>query len=94
MDLQRALMAIILSFLILIGYQYFFAPRAVRQPAGVQQQIGTKAEPKASMEQAAKPVAPAAAVHSVKVNPTARDITVETPLYTAVINEQGGGVKR
>ena len=94
MDLQRALTAIILSFLILIGYQYFFAPQAVRQPAVVQQQIGTKAELKASMEQAAKPAAPAAAAHSVKVNPTARDITVETPLYTAVINEQGGGVKR
>ncbi len=88
-------MAIILSFLILIGYQYFFAPPAVRQPAGVQQKIGAKAELKASMEQqAAKPAAPAAAVHSVKVNPIARDITIETPLYTAVINEQGGGFKR
>lgn len=93
MDLQRALMAIILSFLILIGYQYFFAPPAVRQPAGVQQKISAEAEQKASMEQVAKPVASAAAVHSVKVNPTARDITVETPLYTAVINEQGGGFK-
>ncbi len=94
MDLQRALMAIILSFLILIGYQYFFAPPAVRQPAGVQQKISAKAELKASMEQAAKPVAPPAAGHNVKVNPAARDITVDTPLYTAVINEQGGGFKR
>ncbi len=93
MDLQRALMAIILSFLILIGYQYFLAPSFVRPPAGVQQKIGAKTELKASMEQAAKPVAPAA-VQSVKVNPAARDIIVETPLYAAVIDEQGGGFKR
>ena len=32
-------------------------------------------------------------IPSVAVNSKARDITIDTPLYEAVVNEQGGGLK-
>lgn len=95
MDLYRAFLAIVLSFLILVGYQYFFAKPAQLPPVGApqaQQQVnespGNKTAP--------LPVAATAAVKtppSVPVDPNAKDITVDTPLYTAVIKEQGGGFK-
>lgn len=94
MDLYRAFLAIILSFLILVGYQYFFT-----QPAPPQQQ--TPQTPSAQQEGMGAGIqalpgpvlgafdGPA----SIPVDPEARDITVDTPMFTAVINEQGGGFK-
>lgn len=92
MDLQRAFLAIVLSFLILVGYQYFFAPSAPQSPqapAPVQQDGAVTAPVNA-------PAAATAAASSstpVAVDPDARKISVDTPLYTALINEQGGGVQ-
>jgi len=100
MDLYRAFLAIVLSFIILLGYQYFFAPPVVQQPASVEEsggQVppGTQAQaPKQHQPASAAPVAPVTSVSTpVAVDPDARDITIETPLYSAVINEQGGGFK-
>jgi YidC/Oxa1 family membrane protein insertase len=93
MDLRRAFLAIVLSFLILVGYQYFFAPPAPQapQPTTTIQQDGTVV----SAPAVSAPAAAAAAVStpSLAVDANARDITVDTPLYTTVINEQGGGLK-
>ncbi|WP_028583394.1 membrane protein insertase YidC [Desulfogranum mediterraneum] len=93
MDLFRAFLAIVLSFLILVGYQYFFMKPAAEQPAAP----STVQAPVTSAEQGPLPqvqaAPPAALVPSVAVDPEARQITIETPLYTAVINEQGGGFK-
>ena len=85
-------MAVVLSFFILIGYQYFFVKPTPPVP---QTPVQT--------EQAATPGAPVTAPAAtpatvtdrpdVAVNPQARDITVDTPLYETVINEQGGGLK-
>ena len=96
MDLYRAFLAIVLSFLILVGYQYFFAKPFQQQPAGVpqaqQQQVndspGNKTAPLPAAATSAAKTPP-----SVSVDPNAKDITVDTPLYTAVIKEQGGGFK-
>lgn len=88
MDLQRAFLAIVLSFLILVGYQYFFVKptaQAPQSPAPTQQETA-QATPTA-------PAAAASAAPTVAADPNARDITVDTPLYTAVFNEQGGGMK-
>jgi YidC/Oxa1 family membrane protein insertase len=94
MDLYRAFLAIVISFLILIGYQYFFVKPVPQQPppAPQTQQLGNDpANPQAA--------APAVAASTgsmqpaVAVDPQAKDITVDTPLYTAVIKEQGGGFK-
>lgn len=98
MDLYRTFLAIALSFLILLGYQYLFAPPMPEQepaPAGTPTQTTT---PDPSETQTTAPTvpgtpAPSPAVAEVVVDPDARDITVDTPLYTAVISEQGGSIK-
>lgn len=96
MDNYRALLAIILSFVILAGYQFFIARPVVQQ---------TATEPEIARQQS--PLAPvniaelsAPAVTAFSPPPAAiapevkgRDITVETPLYKAIFTENGGGVK-
>jgi YidC/Oxa1 family membrane protein insertase len=93
MDLYRAFLAIVLSFLILVGYQYFFVKPVPQQPTPAVQSQQTS---EASGKQATAVPAVASAVSpqpSLALDPNAKDITVDTPLYTAVIKEQGGGVK-
>ncbi len=93
MDLYRAFLAIVLSFLILVGFQYFFAKPAPQQvPPAAQTQ--PQAVP-ANGQQAAAPAvaAPSSPPPTTPLDPKAKDITVDTPLYTAVIKEQGGGIK-
>lgn len=97
MDMYRAFLAIIISFFILIGYQYFFIKPAVQQPVS-QEQVTQQVDPESQPRQEAasstveqpfvEPV-----VQAVKVDSSARNIRIETPLFTAVINEQGGGFK-
>ena len=94
MDLYRAFLAIVLSFLILIGYQYFFATPTPPQPPPASQTQQQASEP--ASQQASAPAVAAStgsAQSSVAVDPKAKDITVDTPLYTAIIKEQGGGFK-
>ena len=89
MDTYRALLAIILSMFILLGWQYFFTPPQPPAPAE-QHQSQQAAAPAVQSDpaQTAAPAPPPAAV-----NPKARNIVVETPLYKAVFFEQGGGLK-
>ena len=95
MDLFRAFLAIVLSFLILVGYQYFFVKPVAEQPVVNE----TVSSPQQGAEQSVAQVQPMVAsqvpssMTSIPVNPDARDITIDTPLYTAVISEQGGGFK-
>ncbi|MCI5221963.1 MAG: membrane protein insertase YidC [Candidatus Electrothrix sp. AR4] len=98
MDMQRAFLAIIISFIILIGYQYYFVP--VQTPLvpnhDIQQQgnAPTDAPPAATGSASLPNVTPVTkTAPTVELNPTARDITIQTPLYTAVFFEQGGGLK-
>ncbi len=101
MDLQRAFLAIVLSFIILFGYQYLFVKPVVKQQNTVQQVEKKKAAGSEIATQTAKKLVaatpqPAVAQPAVPViaeDPDARDITIETPLYTAVLTEQGGGFK-
>ena len=94
MDLYRAFLAIVLSFLILVGYQYFFAKPTPQQSVGAPQAQQVSEAP--GNKTAPLPVAAASAAKPqslVAVDPKAKDITIDTPLYTAVIKEQGGGFK-
>ena len=96
MDLYRAFLAIVLSFLILIGYQYFFVKPVPPQPQAPPQAQQQSVDPAGKAATGPAPVATIAqadARPAVAADPAARDITVDTPLYTAVINEQGGGLK-
>ncbi len=88
MDLQRAFLAIVLSFLILVGYQYFFV-----KPVPPAPQSPVQTEQEAAQKPLSAPVPATAATPVVAADPSARDITVDTPMYTAVFNEQGGGIK-
>ena len=65
--------------------------RNQQPPPQSQQQASEPAKQQAPASNAV--VAATSAQPPIALNPTAKDITVDTPLYTAVINEQGGGFK-
>ena len=94
MDTYRAFLAIAISFVILLGYQYFFV--GFDQPAEVAQQeqpaeqaTETQQNQAQSQEQAQEVIAPAPIVAPppVQYAREPKDITVDTALYTAVISE-------
>ncbi len=87
MDLFRAFLAIVISFVILMGYQYFFV-----KPVPPQQGVETVQQQTSQAVTPSVQIAPTAVVtKTVAVDPEAKLIQVETPLYKAVISEQGGG---
>lgn len=101
MDTYRALLAVVLSFVILVGYQYFFAgfdgKKAEPAPTtssdtsapalpGSPPAMQTSSPPKES-------VSPQALAPSSVPDRKAREILVDTDLYRAVITENGGAVK-
>lgn len=99
MDTQRAFLAIALSLLILLGYQYFFAPPP--PPPGEQpDQVATETTAsQTTPDQGVDTQAshPLAADEIVTPPPYSgregRDIEIDTPLYSAIISETGGGIK-
>jgi YidC/Oxa1 family membrane protein insertase len=97
MDNYRAFLAILISFVILLGYQYFFvgfnqpaAPPTQPAPATTAVQPGATPQPPASVP-AAAPTAPVPALPAYDRQP--KEITVETDLYSAVISEDGGAIR-
>jgi len=101
MDTHRAILAIVLAFLILFGYQYLFVapeqpqPIAEKTAEAPQQKIpvqaGQPAPAPAEIFQAEQP-----AQFGQPVNlpvQQGRNIVVETNKYIAVISETGGGIK-
>ncbi|OGR01911.1 MAG: hypothetical protein A2511_02300 [Deltaproteobacteria bacterium RIFOXYD12_FULL_50_9] len=105
MESKRAILAIAISMIILFGYQYFFVPSTpINKPAAVSENAKTAKDTGQSSGKGiiATTVAPqvpvllapaqAESVESAPLRP-ARDITVETSLYKAVVSEAGGGIK-
>jgi len=102
MDTYRALLAVVISFIILIGYQYFFvgfdSKKGGQEPVAATSDVAAPAPSSAaipvnpvvspSMEAAQQPLPPA-----IPADRVAREIVVDTDLYTAVITENGGAVK-
>jgi YidC/Oxa1 family membrane protein insertase len=90
MENKRVILAVALSFVVLLGWQFLF-PQKPQAP--VQNQEPVKQEQKASQE---KPVASGESVFSEPMSTAAivsakgTKIVVDTPLYTAVMNSQGG----
>lgn len=102
MDIYRTFLAIIISFLILIGYQYFFVgfgPVEVPVEDGVAQTETVVTDPpvQEKVEAAEITVAPVAQSETEKnmVRPDreARTVVVETDLYTASLSEDGGSIQ-
>ena len=103
MDMRRAFLAISISFIILLGYQYFFVP-PVQQQQGRQtaeqgspqtgQQLSGDRQPAAEISQPAEqaiatvapdPIAPPDSGQALR---PAKEITVDTELFVATINER------
>jgi YidC/Oxa1 family membrane protein insertase len=94
---KKTILAIVLSFLVVLGYNYFFVKpqQDARQQARQQsQEQAAPAAPEQGVKTADKPApaeAPAAkqpkAEAKKQVPP--RSITIDSPLYTAVFNTQG-----
>ena len=91
MESKRAFLAIFLSLGILLAYQYL----VVVPSAPVNQAVVVDEE--ATPQTAAAPISspPPAALSAIQPEPArpARDVRIETSLYTAVVTEAGGGLK-
>ena len=95
MDNYRAFLAIVISFVILIVYQYFFAgfgpkktPEDNTQGTHVEQ-VNPGAAEKTETMQGGNSSTPAF-MKPKAIDQSARQIAVDTDLYTAVLSEQGG----
>lgn len=96
MDTYRAFLAVIISFAILLGYQYFFVGFDTQEATVETQVVDTVPEGATGSEVAQ--TSPAAALQIGNSPPPTmhadgRDITVDTELYTAVFTENGGALK-
>jgi len=97
MDMYRAFLAIIISFVILVGYQYFFVGPVSQPPPEQQKSVTEQQEesaetvvqtpapvPAISAAEPSRPVAPQAASRP------AEELSVDTDLYTVTLSESGG----
>lgn len=96
MDQMRLLLALVLSFLVFMLWNVFFGQEAQQKPTPQLQQEAIKEEKKAPAASAtpspdSKAAAPALAP-AVKTDRPARKISVETPLYKAVLSEKGASI--
>lgn len=103
MDTRNALLAIILSFLILFGYQYFFAepikPPATEETTTVDPVAESSAVDQTSGPQLTQQQIPAVTGSMVQPQTPAvpqrpaKKVSVETDLFTAVVSEAGGTIE-
>jgi len=100
MDNYRAILAIVLAFFILLGYQYLFVPPMEEQEQPVAEKTVEVQQPKTSVQKVQPQLTPAEIAQPAQfVEPASlpsqegKDIVVNTNAFTAVITETGGGVK-
>jgi len=95
---KRTLLAVVLSLALLMGYQYFFpnarpfTPKPVQQtgevPAGDQMSTGDQVTQEAPIIKQQKSLA-----RKDEGTGTGKDVVIEGPLYTAIFNSRGAGLK-
>ncbi|MBI5578578.1 MAG: membrane protein insertase YidC [Deltaproteobacteria bacterium] len=89
MDQMRLMIALVLSFVVFLGWNYFFGQEAKLPPASPPQQAAKPETIQApALAVAAKPAAEGTAA-VVGTGKPARRLTVETPLYTVGLSEKG-----
>ena len=107
MDNYRALIAIVLSMVVLLGYQFFFAPPPPppqSSPTPEAQNADHSAPPPFAQGSAIGQaptigvageagIAPVDVASLLTSDRAGREITIETSLYTAIISENGGGLQ-
>ncbi|MCK9364267.1 MAG: membrane protein insertase YidC [Syntrophales bacterium] len=100
---KKTILAVVLSVVVLMGYQYFFAKPPVKPPVQQQSAAVSGADKKAPAS-APKSVLPAVAANSAAtaagtitsaaaITGSERDVVVETPLYRAVFTTRGAALK-
>ncbi len=104
METKRTFTAVVISLIILIGYQYIFMPgpqpktvstnehQTNNDTAEVQPSASISASPQPSRAAHDTP-SPLENIHRQSNSIQGRDITVETSLYTAIFSENGGVIK-
>ncbi|MFH2059917.1 MAG: membrane protein insertase YidC [Pseudomonadota bacterium] len=96
-DQKRLILAVVLSMVVLLGYQTFFVkppePVAPPQVAENQDVKGTRATQRVLDGSSVKPLVPVAPLVLEAQRKTYQMIEVSTPLYHVVISEKGATVK-
>jgi YidC/Oxa1 family membrane protein insertase len=98
---KRAILAIVLSLIVVVAFQYLFIKPQPKQPvpAATQAQKDAATAPAPKAGQTAQPAAPRTETVEAEVIAPAKDgaaekyVTVETPLYRAVFSTKGGALK-
>jgi YidC/Oxa1 family membrane protein insertase len=92
---KRMVIAIVLSFIIVFVYQYYYAKNIAtkRQEDAQQKEAVTTAQDRPAPRPAPAAAESPKAVPVPKAQADARDVRVETPLYTAVFTTKGGSLK-
>jgi YidC/Oxa1 family membrane protein insertase len=92
---RKAFLAVVLSLIVLFAWQLFFAQKPVKQSPEQTQQDASVDQKEVAKEVVAGPGAPirSRTIVSPSVTETERDISVETPLYSAVFTTKGGALK-
>jgi YidC/Oxa1 family membrane protein insertase len=95
MDQMRLLLALVLSFLVFMLWNVFFNQEPKQKPVPQLQQEASK-EAREPVPSEAPPMASKTLEHgaipAAKPERPAKKITVETPLYKAVLSEKGGAI--
>jgi len=89
---RRAILAAVLMAALLMIYQTFFMPSGPEPPPGSKTAESPAPAPAPSAPAPAKPASPLPPPRSREASPTPpqRLVSVETPLYTAVVSSEGG----
>jgi YidC/Oxa1 family membrane protein insertase len=93
---KRTLLAITLSFLLIMGYQHFFVKRPVpsqQAPASVQETESIPAGSETKIAAKTTSSSPETIVKTDNAGAVGKDVKVETPLYIAVFNTKGAALK-
>ncbi len=97
METKRAFTAVILSLIILLGYQYFFMPAPQEIPTAPPLSDKAQGVPAAEATTANPVDLPSLAVppepQTQQAQLSGKDIPIETALYHAVVSENGGVIK-
>ncbi len=98
---KRTILAVVLSVIVLMGYQYFFAKPPVKPAAQKESSVAPGVDTK-TPDSAPKSMPPAGADSSSQAgfitsqkatSGSGRDVVVETPLYHAVFTTRGAALK-
>lgn len=98
---RRMIIAVLVSVVLVIAYQYFFMPKPEEPKKPVAPQTAEAPKVESKKEAAAVTVAPlpqASSRHisftaTAQLKPLPREVTVATPLYTATLSNQGATLK-